>query len=143
MGSLICFMLLALMSIIITAVVVVVVFFVVVVVLVVVVEFMLSITGATMGSLICFVLPALMTITVTMITQTRQKYQAQVCMFFVCLSVCVCLCESVCLCVFAWVRHYVGKSGSRRSSCSAVRRQLSDTVSRLFEVLVEVSVTGH
>jgi len=99
MGSLICFMLLALMSIIITAVVVVVVFFVVVVVLVVVVEFMLSITGATMGSLICFVLPALMTITVTMITQTRQKYQAQVCMFFVCLSVCVCLCESVCLCV--------------------------------------------
>ena len=31
-----------------------------------------------MGSLICFVLPALMTITVTTVTQTRQKYKAQV-----------------------------------------------------------------
>jgi len=65
-------------------------------------------------------------------------------LYVFCLFVCVCLSLWVCLslCVFAWVRHYVGKSGSRRSSCSAVRRQLSDTVSRLFEVLVEVSVTA-
>ena len=31
-----------------------------------------------MGSLICFVLPALMTISVTTVSQTKQKYQAQV-----------------------------------------------------------------
>jgi len=31
------------------------------------------------------------------------------------------------------------KGGSRRSACSAVRRQLSDTSSRLVEVVVEVN----
>jgi len=32
--------------------------------------------------------------------------------------------------------------GSRRSACSAVRRQLSDTASRLIEIMVEVNVTA-
>jgi len=34
----------------------------------------------------------------------------------------------------------VGNGGSRRSVCSAVRRQLSDAASRLVEVVVEISV---
>jgi len=36
----------------------------------------------------------------------------------------------------------IGNGKSRRSACSAVRHQLSDTASRLVEVMVEVNVTA-
>jgi len=48
--------------------------------------------------------------------------------------------KSVHLLLFTWIS--IGNGGSRRSASSAVRRQLSDTASRLVEVVVEVNVTA-